>query len=198
MPTKNSNQQSIGKSKELSVATAAAKLFGGDESQVWASIIAGKIQASVLIEPDTGLGFSEPLRAELARKFMAGTAEYEETRNLLIPPIPAGIGLLKVKLTHNVKCVSRRASVLLTIDTETEVLAASIWPWGTYETELLRVLAAATRKFWVNYDPADPSTAETNQTVAIWINATYGISMTRSFLIAKILHVDDLRSGPRH
>jgi hypothetical protein len=33
------------------------------------------------------------------------------------------------------------------------------WPWGNYETELLKHLAAAADRFWVRYDPEDPPRA---------------------------------------
>jgi len=43
---------------------------------------------------------------------------------------------------------------------------ASNWPWGAHETELLRHLAAAAKRFWVNYEPGEPDTAPTNADVA--------------------------------
>lgn len=43
------------------------------------------------------------------------------------------------------------------------------WSWGGHDTELLRKLGAAARKWWVNYDPADQTTAPTNDEVAGWL-----------------------------
>lgn len=41
-------------------------------------------------------------------------------------------------------------------------LSLRAWPWGSYETELLRKLALAADRFWKRYEPSDPSTASTN------------------------------------
>lgn len=71
------------------------------------------------------------------------------------------------------------------------------WPWGSYETELLRKLAAAALRFWVNYDPNDPSTAETNERVAEWLEKEQGVSKRRAEVMAQILRADGLRTGPR-
>lgn len=43
------------------------------------------------------------------------------------------------------------------------------WPWGRYETNLLRKLARATDLFWKSYDPADPSSAPNNEQVIEWL-----------------------------
>jgi hypothetical protein len=51
------------------------------------------------------------------------------------------------------------------------------WPWGTYETELLRKLALAANRFWRHYDPSDPTTAPTNESVVNWLK-TQGVPLT--------------------
>lgn len=70
------------------------------------------------------------------------------------------------------------------------------WPWGTYETNLLRELSQAAKKFWVNYDPADPTTAPTNEAVASFLIGR-GVSDRVAQTIAQILRADGLRPGPR-
>ena len=70
------------------------------------------------------------------------------------------------------------------------------WPWGTYQTKDLEILALAADRFWKNYDPADKSTAPTNETVAAWL-VDKGISTRKAEYIASILRADDLPTGPR-
>jgi len=70
------------------------------------------------------------------------------------------------------------------------------WPWGRHETELLRKLAAAAQRFWSNYDPADPTTAPTNQQVIDWLKGE-GVSERTAEIIATILRADGLPTGPR-
>lgn len=70
------------------------------------------------------------------------------------------------------------------------------WPWGRYETDLLRKLAAAATKFWKNYDPGDPSTAPTNKTVIEWLKKQ-GVNDRIAEIMATILRADGLKPGPR-
>lgn len=70
------------------------------------------------------------------------------------------------------------------------------WPWGQYNTVLLRNLAAAAEKFWKNYDPTDPSTAPTNKQVSDWLQKQ-GVSKRGSIAIATILRADKLPPGRR-
>ncbi len=70
------------------------------------------------------------------------------------------------------------------------------WPWGKYETKLLRELAEAARVLWSNYDPRRPRSAPTNEKVIEWL-MTRGVSERSAQAIAKILHADDLPPGPR-
>lgn len=71
------------------------------------------------------------------------------------------------------------------------------WPWGSHETELLRVLEKVTKKWWLNYDPNDPSTAPTNEQVAKWIEDNKLASGNIAKAMATILRADGLPSGPR-
>ncbi|MBS0464768.1 MAG: hypothetical protein JSS03_07235 [Proteobacteria bacterium] len=77
-----------------------------------------------------------------------------------------------------------------------EPAACTRWPWGDYETDLLRKLADAARRFWTLYDPADPTTAPTNKDVAEWLQAQ-GVAERNAQVMATILRADDLPTGPR-
>lgn len=70
------------------------------------------------------------------------------------------------------------------------------WPWGAYETSLLRELAEAARRFWVNYDPSDHTTAPRNEDVVSWLEER-NVSTNSAKSIATILRCDGLRPGPR-
>lgn len=71
------------------------------------------------------------------------------------------------------------------------------WPWGEYSTELLEHLAAAARKWWVNYDPTDPSTAPTNEQVEKWLREERKVSGRVAESMAQILRAEGLPHGPR-
>lgn len=71
------------------------------------------------------------------------------------------------------------------------------WPWGTYETDLLRKLAFAAKRFWQNYDPKDPSTAPTNNDVTDWLISEHDVARRTAEVMATILRADRLPSGPR-
>ena len=71
------------------------------------------------------------------------------------------------------------------------------WPWGTHHTELLGHLEAAASRFWVNYDPDEPSTMVTNETVSKWLQSERRVSKTMADAIASILRLDGLQPGPR-
>lgn len=70
------------------------------------------------------------------------------------------------------------------------------WPWGTYETELLRHLAGAANRFWKNYDPNDHSTAPINQDVMNWL-IQQGVASRTAEIMATILRADKLPHGRR-
>ena len=70
------------------------------------------------------------------------------------------------------------------------------WPWGTYQTKDLQLLAQAADKFWKNYDPTDHSTAPTNETVIAWLEEK-SVSRRKAEVMASMLRADDLPTGPR-
>lgn len=70
------------------------------------------------------------------------------------------------------------------------------WPWGDYETDLLRLLAAAAEKHWRLYDPNDASTAPKNATVVAWLKDR-GVADRNAQVMATILRADGLPTGPR-
>ncbi len=70
------------------------------------------------------------------------------------------------------------------------------WPWGNYETELLRKLAAAADALWKNYDPEQKDTAPTNQQVSDWLQKQ-GVQKRTAEAMATILRADGLPTGRR-
>lgn len=70
------------------------------------------------------------------------------------------------------------------------------WPWGGYETTLLRHLSAAADRFWKNYDPAEPDTAVTKEVVVTWLQGR-GVSGRTAEQIDTILRAENLPKGPR-
>lgn len=90
---------------------------------------------------------------------------------------------------------ARAAKLQNELDDAARVVAQR-WPWGEYETELLRHLADAARRYWVNYDPSDPTTARTNEEVAGSL-IKKGVSKRVAEVMAQILRANGLRTGPR-
>jgi len=70
------------------------------------------------------------------------------------------------------------------------------WPWGNYETSLLKHLAEAAKELWALYDPSEPSTAPTNEQVEKLLVGR-GLSSSMAAKMATILRADGLPSGPR-
>lgn len=70
------------------------------------------------------------------------------------------------------------------------------WPWGRYETKLLRMLARAADRFWKNYDSSDPTSAPTNEQVIRWL-LNEKVAKRTAEVIATILRADHLPTGPR-
>lgn len=70
------------------------------------------------------------------------------------------------------------------------------WPWGTHETALLRQLESTAKHFWTNYDPADATTARTNEEITAWLEQR-GVSRIIAQKMATILRADGLSTGPR-
>jgi hypothetical protein len=70
------------------------------------------------------------------------------------------------------------------------------WPWGSYQTKELDMLARAADRFWKNYDPSDSSTAPKSAAVIAWL-VENGVSKRKAEAIASLLRADDLPTGPR-
>lgn len=81
--------------------------------------------------------------------------------------------------------------------TEAIPATAGHWPWGNHTTKALEHLEAAGNRFWVNYDPADATTANTNLTISSWLQSERNVSKTMADAIATILRADGLPTGPR-
>ncbi|MGN6831100.1 hypothetical protein [Paucibacter sp. M5-1] len=80
--------------------------------------------------------------------------------------------------------------------------AGGPWPWGAHETELLRWLAAAAQRFWVNYNPADHTTAVNSDVVAAWLRQQKTadgkpIAKRVAEAMAQLLRANGLPTGPR-
>jgi hypothetical protein len=71
------------------------------------------------------------------------------------------------------------------------------WPWGSHHTQYLGYLEAAARKWWVLYDPSDPTTAPTNEMVSDWLRKEHNLSKEKARSIASMLRPDGLPTGPR-
>jgi hypothetical protein len=70
------------------------------------------------------------------------------------------------------------------------------WPWGSYQTKELDLLARAADRFWKNYDPSDSSTAPKGDNVIAWL-VENGVAKRKAEVIASLLRADDLPTGPR-
>ena len=70
------------------------------------------------------------------------------------------------------------------------------WPWGQYETDLLKHLAAAVQEFWTKYDPSKPLTAPTNAKVIAWLKRR-GVRDRTAEEMTKIIRADKAPRGPR-
>lgn len=106
-------------------------------------------------------------------------------------------------LPGNFVLVIRQAEVRRFVDSIAQPVGAmsggepkGAWPWGSHQTELLGLLAAAAQKFWVNFDPEDNTTAPTNEVVAAWL-VERNVSKRLADAIASILRADGLPTGPR-
>ena len=75
------------------------------------------------------------------------------------------------------------------------------WPWGSHETNLLRLFAEV-GEFWRPieegglYDPGDSTTAPTNEQIELWLEKrNVGVKVRE--VMATILRSDNMPSGPR-
>lgn len=73
---------------------------------------------------------------------------------------------------------------------------AGHWPWGSHHTKTLGYLEAAAKHWWVNYDPADVTTAPSNKEVIDWLQKEFSISDNKANSIASMLRGDDIPTGP--
>ena len=101
-------------------------------------------------------------------------------------------------ITDWLRQINRQSAYVFEIDrpARNESLPKA-WPWGNHHTENLGHLAAAAKKWWVNYEPSDPSTAPTNETVVEWLKTDRNVSGKMAEAIASMLRLDGLRTGPR-
>lgn len=74
---------------------------------------------------------------------------------------------------------------------------AGRWPWGNHESDLLRAIEAAVKRWWARYDPAQPDTAPRNEDVAAWLVQENLAAARVAEVIAQIIRADGLRPGPR-
>lgn len=72
------------------------------------------------------------------------------------------------------------------------------WPWGDHHTVLLGHLEAAAQRYWADYDPANPDTANTSVTVIEWLENERKVSNRMASAIATLLRPDGLPTGPRN
>jgi hypothetical protein len=71
------------------------------------------------------------------------------------------------------------------------------WPWGDHHTATLGHLELAAKKFWVNYDLQDATTAPKNEAVVEWLKNEHNVSDNMAKCIATMLRQDGLPTGPR-
>jgi hypothetical protein len=72
------------------------------------------------------------------------------------------------------------------------------WPWGDHHTKLLGHLDLCARKFWCDYDPANPKgTAPKSAEVIHWLIDECKVSESIAKAMATLLRPDDLKTGPR-
>jgi hypothetical protein len=82
-----------------------------------------------------------------------------------------------------------------------EAFSATRWPWGSHETERLKLFAQV-GEFWRpvseggKYDPTDPTTAPTNAMIENWLQQR-GVRKTPSEVMATMLRKDGMSPGPR-
>ncbi len=101
----------------------------------------------------------------------------------------------------DLEAAGERIAVLERELADAKDIAAHRWPWGTYETDLLRKLHAAVERYWVKYDAGDPSTASNSDDVVDWLRSQKvggkPIAQRVSEVIAQVIRADGLRTGPR-
>lgn len=89
-------------------------------------------------------------------------------------------------------------SVVCDIKCDNKIIANEKWPWGSYETKLLRHLEAAAREFWSTYNPDNTKASiPTSKEVIKWLENTHKVSNVMAKAIASLLRPDNLPTGPR-
>ena len=71
------------------------------------------------------------------------------------------------------------------------------WPWGTYTTRRLELVAEVVREFWSTYDPDQPKTAPTNAEIRAWLIEEKGVSEREATAIAMVCRADDAPTTKR-
>lgn len=129
----------------------------------------------------------------------ANFASWCQSKGILCPiPINASVATSTIEL-HAANERILELEKLLSVaknSTQFEKITLGGWPWGSHETDLLRKLAGAANKWWIRYDPADATTAPTNDQVTNWLK-NEGVSNRVAEVMASILRIDGLPSGPR-
>jgi len=78
-----------------------------------------------------------------------------------------------------------------------QATAALAWPWGSYDTKMLRLLPLVYEEHWKGYDPSRPETAPKNDVVTDWLTRTHGTPTRVAEVIAQMFRADGLPSGRR-
>ena len=73
----------------------------------------------------------------------------------------------------------------------------SKWPWGDYETDLLRLLPLVYESHWRGYDPKRPASAPKSLVVENWLVQEHKAPKRVAEVIAQIFRADALPNGPR-
>ena len=157
------------------------------------------VKAGILRSTRSVVGFMQPVETALGVQVvtthrhylrMADVLEFAKTRG----DIP---GFLKSLLRGNAASCKVAANAEESgVQTSKAPMHSGRWPWGDYETELLRKLEGAAREWWSSYDPEQPSTAPMNEQVMEWLKAE-GVSVRVAEVMAQILRADGLPPGPR-
>jgi hypothetical protein len=71
------------------------------------------------------------------------------------------------------------------------------WPWGNYETKLLKLLPLVYEEHWQKYDPARPTTAPKSEVVTDWLVTTHNAPRRVAEVIAQLFRADAIPKGPR-
>jgi hypothetical protein len=112
----------------------------------------------------------------------------------LLPPSGGSLEEREVKLSNFaawLKSVPHTPPPEFPWQPESITLSNMDWPWGRYETRLLRKLASAADQFWTRYDPNFPDTSTDNKVVSAWL-VEEGVSPHIAKAMATILRDERL------